>query len=131
MEADVIKAVNRIMFFVSNMKRSQKFYRDVLGLTPIDEHPEYSSYQVGRGALGKGLAIALHKARGQAVSDSPVLSLEVVDMAAARRALQAAKRKIVRDFHEVPGGISLDFKDPDGHVLQLVQFMAKPRKALP
>ncbi|MSP78554.1 MAG: VOC family protein [Dehalococcoidia bacterium] len=119
----MIKAANRIMFFVSNMRRSQKFYRDVLGLTPTDEHPEYSSY-----ALGKGFAIALYKGRGQTAGTSPVLALEVADMAAARRALQAAKRTIVRDFHEVPGGISLDFKDPDGHVVQLVQFMKPPKK---
>ena len=116
----MIKSANSIMYFVGDMKRSQVFYRDVLGLRPKNEHDEFSWYD-----LGNGFGLALHRSRGHVVGSTPVLALEVGDLAEARRTLQGAHAEIVRDFHEIPGGITLDCEDPDGHVLQLVQFTAK------
>ncbi len=119
----MIKAPDRIMYHVRDMARAQAFYRDVLGLKPKEEHPQFSAYE-----LGPGLSLALHAGLRETPSGSPVLCLEVADIEQARRALKAAGAEIIRDHYQVPGGMTLDFKDPEGYRIQLVQFTQQPRQ---
>ena len=112
----MIRSADRIMFFVSDMARAQRFYRDVLGLAAREEHPQYAAYD-----LGGSLLLSLHGGLRQPSSGSPVLALEVRELEQAKAKLKAAGAEIVREEYQVPGGTTLDLKDPDGHRIQLVR----------
>jgi predicted enzyme related to lactoylglutathione lyase len=103
------------------MDRSVAFYRDVVGLEPGYATPYWSDFKLGTGKLG------LHPPRENA--EPPfgipgkgwVLGFAVADIAGFRTRLEAAGTAIVGDYHDVPGGVILEFTDPDGNTLQATQ----------
>jgi catechol 2,3-dioxygenase-like lactoylglutathione lyase family enzyme len=113
----MIRRASTIISWVSDVQRSQAFYKDVLGLKPRVESEEWNEC-----SMGPGPSLALHPARGQRPGTTPALCLEAPDIKAARKKLQAAKVKGITGFHEIPGGVTVDFQDLDGHVLELVQY---------
>jgi predicted enzyme related to lactoylglutathione lyase len=104
---------------VADMALSAKFYGEVLGLVPVVEGPEWTEYVVG------GVRLALHPpfVEGRLPQSRPgwTLCLLVTGLASLRRRLEAAGATIHGELHEVPGGVSLAFSDPDGHQLQAVE----------
>ena len=118
----VIKKSAFIIYWVSDMKRAQRFYRDLLGLKPQIETDGWSQYE-----MGAGPGLALHPGVKESASKSPVLGFEVDDLKTARKRLEAAGASGITEPHAIPGGLTLDFQDPDGHVLELVQYTGSQR----
>lgn len=103
---------------IDQMDRSVAFYRDVLGMTVTYESPHWTALDLG------GASIGLHPRFS--APDGPrgggwILGYAVSDLKALHDKLVAAGAKIVNAFHDVPGGVLIQFEDPDGNALQAIQ----------
>ena len=102
----------------TNMQASVRFYRDLLGLPLKFESAAWSEFDLGSIVLG------LHQADPNApeATGGWVLSFEVDDIKEARGKLESAGVSIPGDYHDIPGGVTLGIKDPDGNPVDLVQY---------
>lgn len=111
--------VGAVVFFVRDLARSIAWYRDALGLEPrqLDGHD-------GPFALASAGSVQLvFIPRDEPTGRTPIVVFglqsgiyEVVEMLAAKGV------EIVVPVSETPdGGLSADFRDPDGHVLSVYQ----------
>lgn len=91
-----------------------RFYSEVLGATVEAESPHWSQLRIG------GVSLGIHAA--PAAIESWMPSFRVPDIAAVRATLDAAGTPILRDYHDIPGGVVLAFQDPAGNPLQVVQL---------
>lgn len=90
------------------------FYRDVLGGTVIeDDRPHWVRLRVANIDLG------LHNG---ASGPGSLPRFRVQDIAAVRRHLEAHGVPIPGGYHAIPGGVSLDFADPAGNLLGVIQY---------
>ena len=114
----MVKGLSTILCQVASVERAAAFYRDVLGLTPAYISPGWGQLSVpGGGSIG------LHPpfAEGAKPNGSGwILGLEVDSVAATRAAVEGAGVS-VGTYHDVPGGVVLDFSDPDGNPIQVIQ----------
>jgi len=114
----MLKGLNTVLCQVADMPRAVGFYREFFGLTPAVESPYWSHFE-----LPGGVKLGLHPPfGGGALANGAgwVLGIEVDDVAALRSALEA-KGHAVAGFHDVPGGVVIDFKDPDNNPIQAIQ----------
>ncbi len=119
----MLKKVQLIMAMVSDMDRSIRFYRDVCGLPLKFQAPGWGEIDLG------AFSLALHarSSRTETSGDSRhgwTLGFEVDDIQAMRQRLVEHGTEIRGDYHEIPGGVMLDFSDPDGYLLEMVQYGA-------
>ncbi len=113
----MLKKIDTLLCQVQDMNRSVAFYRDVLQLTPGTVSPYWSDFEIG------GIKIGLHPpfVAGPGRPEAGwILGFEVEDLAKFKTALVDAKAK-VGDYHDVPGGVIIEFEDPDGNHLQAVE----------
>ncbi|TAJ20287.1 MAG: hypothetical protein EPO65_04125 [Dehalococcoidia bacterium] len=90
------------------------FYRDVMGGTVIeDDLPHWVRVRVANIDLG------LHIGAGGQGSQP---RFRVQDVAAVRSHLESHGVPIPEGYHAIPGGVSLDFVDPAGNLLGVVQY---------
>ena len=110
------------MLFVKDLPRMEAFYRDVLGLTPIEEtrHPDWIEFRQA-GARFSLHAIPDEIARDMAArpaspraADPAKLSFHVSDLPAATARIEAAGAQILLR----PWG-AIDAVDPEGNVIGL------------
>ena len=116
----MLKRLSTIICWVSDMERSVSFYRDVCGLTARSISPQWSDFD-----LGNGVTLGLHPAgaRGQEASGGGwTIGFDVDRIADVKARLEAAEATIHGDYHDIPGGVILDFEDPDGHALEAMQL---------
>ena len=112
----------RAMLFVVDLQRMEAFYRDVLGLTPIEatRHPDWVEFETGGGAPFALHAIPAHIAAGIQVPFPPVpreqsackLTFATEDLKAERTRLEGLGVTIL----DRPWG-DWDVVDPEGNVL--------------
>jgi predicted enzyme related to lactoylglutathione lyase len=113
----MLKGLSTLICEVDDMDRAVSFYRDLLGFEVEMTHPEWSSLLVG------GVKIGLHpRFENFAEGDSGgwILGIEVDDLPALKSALEWGGYKC-GDYHDVPGGVVMDFRDPDGNRLNAMQ----------
>jgi glyoxylase I family protein len=115
-----------VVFYVSDIARTEAFYRDTLGisLTRMEgAEPFWLS-----GQLDSGLDLVFFEMEGVR-GNTPALIFEIeeggIDDIVA--ALVEKGVTIVTPVSEAPGGWSADFLDPDGFGLGLYQSEDKPR----
>jgi predicted enzyme related to lactoylglutathione lyase len=115
----MLKQFTTLMVYVKDMKRSVSFYRDVLGLSLEMESPGWSQF-----ALGNGASLGLHVATGEA--GAPRLGwipgFNVDDIKAAKSRVLAAGATITQDFHDIPGGVVIEFTDLDGNSIDVSEM---------
>ena len=121
----MITGVQDVYYNVQDMARAVAFYRDVLGLTVIDEEAHFT------GLDAVGVRIGLHWTGGTAVPPIPhddhgphcggTITFRVADIAAAKAQLEANGVNIL-GTSENPWGNIVVFQDPDGNVLKLMQL---------
>lgn len=112
-----VKGLHTLICEVSDMDRAVAFYRDVLGFTPGYLDPHWSSLRAGTTTIG------LHPPFTEAApvrGGGWVFGMEVDDMRAFRQKLTEAGVAL-GDYHDTPSGAILDFTDPDGNRLQVIQ----------
>jgi predicted enzyme related to lactoylglutathione lyase len=103
------------------MSRSVAFYRDVLELKVDFESPYWSQLSIGEARIG------LHPQLEHAEKPLGIygkgwfLGLSTDDVRALRAKLFEHGATIHGDFRDIPGGVILDFEDPDGNPIEAYQ----------
>jgi predicted enzyme related to lactoylglutathione lyase len=109
-----------IAFFVSNLTRSEAFYRDVLGL-PVQRMGE-ANEQMLIAELGPISLIFFEGEETRGRSPIPVFNVGADNIEQIVAKLTSRGVEIVAPLQHAPdGGMTADFLDPDGHVLSVYQ----------
>ena len=119
MATDITPLVSRVSvvyLYVSDMERSLRFYRDLLGI-PLEGDEDWTEATLG----GTRFALhASHEGIGALSAGTIHVSLEVADVDAAAERLSANSvetRETMRD----EWGTALEVVDPDGYRVYLFQ----------
>ena len=113
----IVERTDFISVPVTDMERSKSFYRDTLGLDPVDERgfPEYR--------LGENVSVYLLSLEqiGSTFTGphTASIALRVPDVAAARAELETRGVSFEGDTLDTGVCHMAHFKDPDGNVLML------------
>jgi predicted enzyme related to lactoylglutathione lyase len=118
--------VGAIVFFVSDLARSLRFYADTLGLPVQAADGPDGAYAVGQ--LGDLHLVFI--VRPATTGESPVIVFNIaggIDDYAEDLTRHGVE--IVVPVSDCPdGGLSVDFVDPDGNLLSLYQPPGMPRQ---
>jgi lactoylglutathione lyase len=108
--------VSYAIVFVSDMKRSVSFYRDVIGLSLKFESPGWSEFATD------GATLALHASEGPGPRDDPMKvpagrcrpGLRVSDLDAFHKSMVELKVPCIQEPTNVFGARLAQYLDPDG-----------------
>ncbi|MBS7458650.1 VOC family protein [Coralloluteibacterium stylophorae] len=118
--------VGALVFTVADLARTERFYRDSLGLDIARQPGEAHTGGDFLMATLPGDMLLIFFQGDARPGSSPVVVFSVdggIDRTV--EALAARGVSIVTPVSEAPGGWSADFADPDGHVLSLYQEGAR------
>jgi len=118
----MVTGLGTLICQVNDMDRAVAFYRDVLGFTPGIINPHWSDFSVpGGGKIGLHPPFRDAGAKGAGW----IVGLATDDIADLKVKLAASGYPTDHKYHDTPGGVVLDFADPDGNPLQAIQYGAK------
>ena len=117
----MILGIHTIIVQTTNMDRSVAFYRDVLKLTPGYTSPYWSSFALGSLQLGIHPVFHGNEAPPVIPFKNAIIGVETDDIIGLKAVLDAAGDSVQGGYHDVPGGVVLDFLDPDGNNWQVIQ----------
>ena len=112
----LVRRLNVVYLYVSEMERSVAFYRDLLGI-PLEGGDDWHEASLG------GTRFALHRAHegiGPLSAGTIHVNLEVADLDAATRRLPEAGVAVEETMRE-DWGAAARIADPDGYELFLFQ----------
>jgi catechol 2,3-dioxygenase-like lactoylglutathione lyase family enzyme len=115
----MIMRIWNITFTVSDLVRSVEFYGDVLGIVKKYQFPDYAGFDCG----GVEIGLKTWGEREAVRQGEPILDLMVADIDAAWKNLRGKGVVFEGEPMETAWGSRfVQFRDPDGHLLQLVQI---------
>ena len=112
----LVRRLNVVYLYVTEMGRSAAFYRDLLGI-PLEGDDDWQEASLG------GTRFALHPAHegiGELSSGTVHVNLEVADLAAAEERLRADGVDVRESMRE-DWGASARVVDPDGYEVYLFE----------
>ena len=117
-----------VVHYVSDLARTEKFYRNTLGLSVARMPGDEPGSEWLRAETAGGVILIFFEAPGKPGA-SPIVFFELDDggIDAVVEGLAKNGATIVTPVSHAPGGWSADFADPDGHTLSLWQTAEKPR----
>ncbi len=118
----MITGVVGITVWTDNLARLYQFYHDLLGLPLHSNHGDFVAFQLGENMR---FNIGIHDGVSGPAGDPYRMMphLEVTDIHEEHRRLTQAGVEFLRPpEQEHWGGWVATFKDPDGNVLQMLQF---------
>jgi predicted enzyme related to lactoylglutathione lyase len=120
--------IGAVFFYVSDLDRTEAFYRDVIGLS-LQKQPDDGSGRPWLIASIEGNVDLLFFNGDVRTGNSPILvfNLESGGIDAVMADLAAAGTTIVTPVSHAPGGWSADFADPDGYTFSFYQTEGVPR----
>lgn len=110
-----------IVFNVSDISRTEHFYRDILGIETERQHGgDEADWLLAR--LNSNIELMFFEGKEE-IGRSPVVVFELEEgyMEAVLEKLAKEGVEIATPVTEAPGGWSADFSDPDGHPLAFYQ----------
>lgn len=120
--------IGTICYYVSDIARTEAFYREVLGLDVANMGDDGSGKDWLTATTEGGLELIFFQTESRP-GNSPIIVFDLseggIDTAVAALAEKGAT--IVTPVSHAPGGWSADFADPDGHVLSMYQSEDAPR----
>lgn len=119
--------IGNICYYVSDIDRTEAFYRDVLGLeVQRMEDDEAGSWLIAQTANGIDLIFFKMESRP---GNSPIIVFDLPDggIDDVVAGLSAKGATIVTPVSHAPGGWSSEFADPDGHTISMYQTVEAPR----
>jgi glyoxylase I family protein len=123
--------VGAIVFSVKDIRRSEAFYRDTMGMKTTlrterydADHPEESILFAEAGPV----SLIFFQREGK-VGHTPIVVFTLADGGIDNLVEKLAGHgvQIVVPVSEAPGGWTSDFLDPDGHMLSFYQSNKQPR----
>jgi glyoxylase I family protein len=120
--------VGNLFFYVSDVDRTERFYRDVIGLS-IERIADDGHGRPWLNAVIPGNIDLIFFHGEVRAGNSPIVvfDLNAGGIDAIVEELAAAGTTIITPVSHAPGGWSAEFADPDGYTLSLYQSEAKPR----
>jgi len=120
--------IGSIFFYVSDIDRTEVFYRDVIGLS-VDRMPDDGSGGAWLNASIPGNVDLIFFAGDVRTGSSPILVFDLPDggIDGVVASLAAQGTSIVTPVSHAPGGWSADFADPDGYTFSMYQPAEQPR----
>jgi predicted enzyme related to lactoylglutathione lyase len=112
----LVRGINVVYLYVSDMERSLAFYRDVLGV-PLEGDGHWQEARLGQTRFALHLA---HEGVDELSAGTIHLDFEVADVEAAAERLRAAGAD-VRETMRDEWGSAVEIADPDGYRLYLFQ----------
>ncbi len=119
--------IGNIFFWVTDIDRTERFYREVIGLD-VQRIPDEDAGTWLQAAIPGNVDLIFFQGEVQA-GNSPILVFDLPEggIDGVVEQLAAAGTTIVTPVSHAPGGWSADFADPDGHVYSVYQFAGLPR----
>ena len=117
--------ITGIVFFVRDLARSERFYRDTLGLDATIQGEGDERWMYGH--AGKTAMIFFESDTPR--PPMPVFGLEEGGIETVVAKLAEQRVQIVTPVSHAPGGWTADFADVDGTVFSLYQEGDKPKVA--
>jgi catechol 2,3-dioxygenase-like lactoylglutathione lyase family enzyme len=115
----MIKTVWSITFHVPDLKKSARFYEEILGLEKKYEFSSYVGFECGGVEIGL-MPNPEGKAQNNASTTVEFLVRNIDDVC---RKLKAKGVNFTNELHEETwGGKQAAFKDPDGNILEVTQI---------
>jgi glyoxylase I family protein len=121
------RRIGTICYYVSDIDRTEKFYRDVLGLdVQRMEDEEAGAWLLAPTAGGVELIFFQMETRP---GNSPIVVFDLPDggIDDVLAGLVEKGTTIVTPVSHAPGGFSAEFADADGHVFSMYQSADMPR----
>ena len=115
----MLKGLNFVMNHVTNLAETEAFYRDLLGLTPVDERPQFVQFAPPNGA-GANFAIGVEP-------DSAAVELwwETDDVDTLHAHLAGQGVPVAQPPTDQPFGRTFAVRDPAGHTVYFMQLPAR------
>jgi glyoxylase I family protein len=122
--------IGTICYYVSDIARTEAFYRDVLGLEVINMGDDGSGADWLQANTAGGVELIFFQQESRP-GNSPIVVFDMKDggIDTAIAALAEKGATIVTPVSHAPGGWSAEFADPDGHTLSMYQSEDVPRGA--
>ena len=117
-----MRTLDYTIVFVADMRRSVKFYREVMGLGLKFESPEWSEMITG------GCTLALHKSDGNTLSSKGwesgtcQLGFKVKDIAAFHKEVTGKGIRVLREPKQEEFGKLAVYADPDGLGISIMEM---------
>lgn len=122
------RKLGAICYYVSDIDRTQAFYRDALGLDVqrMDDDGHGNAWLRAKTANDIELIFFQQASRP---GNTPIVVFEIADGGIDDIVSALAQKgvTIVTPVSEAPGGWSSDIADPDGHILSMYQSAEVPR----
>jgi catechol 2,3-dioxygenase-like lactoylglutathione lyase family enzyme len=115
-----IAQIDHCSVLITNIERSRRFYRDILGLREINK-PRTFDFVVLWFQLGNQQVHLLLKDKADAISPRH-FALRVCDAAAARTYFQA-RDIATEETTPIPGADRFFIADPDGNRIEIIQWL--------
>jgi catechol 2,3-dioxygenase-like lactoylglutathione lyase family enzyme len=115
-----VSQIDHVSVIITDVERSRRFYRDLLGLKEIAK-PRTFDFVVVWFDLGNQHLHLLLKDRSDTLSPRH-FALRVRDVASARRYFQE-HRVAVQETTPIPGAERFFIYDPDGNRIEIIQWL--------
>ncbi|HEY9898301.1 MAG TPA: VOC family protein [Pantanalinema sp.] len=116
-ETPMVKSIQSVLIFVSDMDRSVAFYRDVLGFSVLSSNPAITEFEMGAMTFGLQYMPAEARKNGMAVT----IDFAVDDIQAMIEKLEAKGVAFVAKELDQPFNKLAKFQDPDGNLLGFIE----------
>ena len=120
--------IGTICYYVSDVARTEAFYRDVLGLEVMNMGDDGSGQDWLMANTSGGVDLIFFR-QDSRPGNTPIIVFDLAEggIDTVVSALAEKGTTIVTPVSEAPGGFSAEFADPDGHVLSMYQTEDRPR----
>ena len=114
--------IGAVILLVSDMKKSLMFYREILGMELKKESEDWIEF-VKHGST----VLALHPAKKRKITknNSMLVGFNVNNLESVCSELEKKEVKFYKRLTEEPFGKHAIIKDPDGHLISLVEMISK------
>jgi lactoylglutathione lyase len=119
--------IGAVILLVSDMKRSTRFYRDVLGMELREKSKDWTEFSK------QGTVLALHPSKKKRIkkNNSMLVGFSVSDFDDVCKGLKKKRVKFYKKPTEEHFGKHAIIQDPDGHLISIVQMPQEELKQIP
>ena len=115
-----------VILLVSDMSRSTRFYKDILGLPLKNRSRDWTEF------FTDGTVLAIHPAKrksGLKTGSGMLVGFMVTDLDSTVKRLREKRVKFFKEPRQEPFGKHAIISDPDGHLISIAEMKVKSTEA--